>query len=91
MEHCVLSILQVADLKTGATVVVELYGNHDVWSATFPLLTPVEHVRSAFNRIGRIHGLHGPWPDRQVSQLLLDSGSNSIASTLSHRARFDVR
>jgi len=51
--------------SAGATAIVDLYGNHDVWSGTFPLLTPIKHVRNASRRIATVDGLKGPWPDRQ--------------------------
>lgn len=52
-------------LAEGADAAIDMYGNHDVWAGTWPMLTPVSHVRNAFNRITNIDGLHGPWPDRQ--------------------------
>ncbi len=59
------SVLWPAVMKQGADAVVDLYGNHDVWSGTWPLLTPVKHIRNAFRRITTVTGLGGPWPDRQ--------------------------
>jgi hypothetical protein len=55
-------------MKSGATAVIDMYGNHDVWSGTWPLVTPIAHVRNALERIATISGLGGPWPDRHDFQ-----------------------
>lgn len=51
-------------ISNGATGCVDLFGNHDLWAGTFPLFTPFSHIKNAFQRIGSISGLQGPWPDR---------------------------
>lgn len=46
----------------GATC-VDLYGNHDVWDGTLPMLTRQQHLLNAVARIDQVPGLQGPWPD----------------------------
>lgn len=53
-----------ASREAGATVWFDLYGNHDVWAGTFPMLTPFTHTDNAFRAIAEVPQLAGTWPDR---------------------------
>jgi Calcineurin-like phosphoesterase len=55
-----------AAMAAGATDVIDMYGNHDVWSGSWPLCHPYAHVRNAFKHIATVPGLEGPWPARTV-------------------------
>jgi hypothetical protein len=51
-------------IAAGATSCLDLYGNHDVWSGTLPLFTPIDHLRNAFVRISALPEFATKWPDR---------------------------
>lgn len=62
---CLRQSLWPAVIAHGADAAIDLYGNHDVWAGTWPMLTPFAHVKNSFERIARVSGLEGPWPDRR--------------------------